>query len=205
MKFRRFLSLIPVILLTACNSPASAKDYKKDKPGTPEGYETLTLGAGCFWCVEAVYQQIPGVYSATSGYMGGKVANPTYSQVSTGTTGHVESVQVIYNPDKLSTAKLLQWFWGLHDPTQVDGQGADIGTQYRSVVFYHTPEQKKIAVASKKQAQKKFDKPIATTIEPAKSFYKAEENHQDFYFLNKNNGYSRAVIEPKLKKLNLEE
>ena len=204
MKLRRFFALIPVLVLTACNGQAADADFKKDQMDVPEGAETLTLGAGCFWCVEAVYQQIPGVYSAVSGYMGGHVAEPTYAQVCTGTTGHAEVVQVVYDPKKLPTEKLLEWFWDLHDPTQVDGQGADIGPQYRSMIFYHTDAQKKIAEASKKEAQKKKDKPIVTKIEKAKTFYKAEKNHQDFYFLNKSNGYNRAVIAPKLDKLHLQ-
>lgn len=204
MKLRKFLALIPVFILTACNGQAADTDFKKDQMEVPEGAETLTLGAGCFWCVEAVYQQIPGVYSVVSGYMGGHVANPTYEQVCTKTTGHVEVVQVVYDPKKLPTEKLLEWFWDLHDPTQADGQGADIGPQYRSVIFYHSDEQKKIAEASKKEAQKRKDKPIVTKIEKAKTFYKADANHQDFYFLNKGNGYSRGVIAPKLDKLKLQ-
>lgn len=204
MKFHQFFSLLFVLLLSACEAQPADDNFKKDLAEIPEGAKTITLGAGCFWCVEAVYQQIPGVYSAISGYMGGHIADPTYQQVTTGTTGHVEVLQVTYDPKKLPTEKLLDWFWQMHDPTQIDGQGADIGPQYRSVIFYHNDEQKKIAEASKKEAQKKHEKPIVTTIEKAKTFYQAEENHQDFYFLNKSNGYNRNVIAPKLEKLKLE-
>ncbi|MGE9266831.1 MAG: peptide-methionine (S)-S-oxide reductase MsrA [Verrucomicrobiales bacterium] len=199
-----FTVLLLPFLLLSCQAEEKKTDYKQDQDGVPEGFQTLTLGAGCFWCVEAVYQQIEGVHSAVSGYMGGHIANPTYEQVTSKTSGHVEVVQVVYNPEKLSTEKLLEWFWDLHDPTQADGQGADIGPQYLSTIFYHTEEQKKIAEASKKEAQKKFDKAIATSIKKAKTFYKAEGYHQDFYFLNKNHGYNRAVIAPKLDKLKLE-
>ncbi|WP_343123398.1 peptide-methionine (S)-S-oxide reductase MsrA [Haloferula sp. BvORR071] len=174
-------------------------------PKVPEGAETITLGAGCFWCVEAAFKQLDGVYSATSGYMGGTTANPTYEQVCGGSTGHAEVVQVVFDPKKVTGEKVLGWFWELHDPTSLNKQGADEGTQYRSAIFYHTDAQKTLAEASKKAAQEHFEKPIVTEIVKAGTFYPAENYHQDFYFLNKNkNGYCRMVIEPKLKKLKLD-
>lgn len=180
------------------------KDKAVDAKKIPEGAETITLGAGCFWCVEAVYQQLEGIYSATSGYMGGFVPNPTYEQVCQKNTGHVEVVQVVFDPKKIPASDVLAWFWELHDPTTKDRQGADVGPQYRSVIFYHSDEQKKIAEASMKAAQPHFKDPIVTEIREAKTFYEAEDYHQDFYFLNKSrNGYCRAVIQPKLLKLKL--
>lgn len=202
MKLRKFLALLPILALTACQGQTA--DFKKDQKEVPKDAETIVLGAGCFWCVESVYQQIPGVYSAVSGYMGGHVANPTYEQVCTATTGHAEVCKITYDPKKLPTAELLKWFWGMHDPTQANGQGADIGPQYRSVIFYNTAKQKNIAEQSKKVAQKSYKKPIVTSIEKEKTFYVADASHQDFYFLNRNNGYSRGVIAPKLEKLNLQ-
>ncbi len=167
--------------------------------------ETITLGAGCYWCVEAVFQQLDGVLTTTSGFMGGFIANPTYEQVSTKTTGHVEVIQLVYDPEKISTKTILKWFWKAHDPTDGGGQGADRGPQYRTTIFYHSPEQKALAEESKKIAQQAFDKPIATVIEKAEEFYKAPEDHQDYYFrMKKKNPYCRAVITPKLDQLNLE-
>ena len=164
----------------------------------------ITLGAGCFWCVEAALNQLDGIDSAISGYMGGHVENPTYEQVCTKQTGHVEVVQVNYDESSISTEKLLDWFWRLHDPTQPDGQGADIGPQYLTTIFYEDEAQKELAEASMKQAQEKFDRPIATKLRPAETFYPAEDYHQDYYFQNKSrNGYCQMVITPKLEKLGL--
>lgn len=174
-------------------------------PATPQGYETATFAAGCYWCVEAVYQQLDGVHSVTSGFIGGHVKNPSYEAVCTGKTGHAEAVQVVFDPKKISYQELLNWFWRLHDPTQLNGQGADHGTQYRSGIFYHSKEQQKLALASKKSAQKSFRHPIVTEITKATTFYPAKVSHQDYYRLNKNkNPYCRIVIAPKLKKLKLQ-
>jgi peptide-methionine (S)-S-oxide reductase len=174
-------------------------------PAVPAGHETATFGAGCFWCVEAVFKQIPGVDSVTSGYMGGKIEKPTYQQICETDTGHAEVVQIVFDPKKLSYDALLGWFWKLHDPTTLNRQGNDVGTQYRSVIFYHSDAQKAVAEAAKKTAQANFTDPIVTQIDPAATFWPAENYHQDYYFLNKNkNGYCRFVIEPKLKKLKLE-
>ena len=183
------------------------KEKAIDERGAPpEGSETITLGAGCFWCVEAVYQQLEGVHSVVSGYMGGFVPNPTYEQICQKNTGHIEVVRVIYNPKKIPTSDVLAWFWELHDPTSKDQQGADKGPQYRSAVFYHSEEQKKATEASMKEAQKIFQKPIVTEIRKAEKFWGAEDYHQDFYFLNKRrNGYCRIIIQPKLLKLKLKD
>nr|WP_035602639.1 peptide-methionine (S)-S-oxide reductase MsrA [Haloferula sp. BvORR071] len=209
MKRRNLLALLFLLPTIASCEPEKtmSEDAKKPAPmpKVPEGAETITLGAGCFWCVEAAFKQLDGVYSATSGYMGGTTANPTYEQVCGGSTGHAEVVQVVFDPKKVTGEKVLGWFWELHDPTSLNKQGADEGTQYRSAIFYHTDAQKTLAEASKKAAQEHFEKPIVTEIVKAGTFYPAENYHQDFYFLNKNkNGYCRMVIEPKLKKLKLD-
>nr|WP_050785657.1 peptide-methionine (S)-S-oxide reductase MsrA [Pedosphaera parvula] len=173
-------------------------------PKIPEGAESITLGAGCFWCTEAVFQQIPGVISVTSGYMGGETKNPTYEQICTGKTGHAEVSRVVFDPKKTSLEKILQVFWNAHDPTSLNRQGGDIGTQYRSAIFYNTDAQKQVAEKSKAEAGKEFTKPIVTEITKAQEFYSAEDYHQDYYRLNKNrNPYCQMVIAPKLKKLGL--
>lgn len=183
---------------------ASMKDNPVDSRKVPEQHDVITLGGGCFWCVEAVYQQLEGVHAATSGYMGGHVENPTYEQVCSKTSGHVEVVQLKFDPEIIPLEDILAWFWELHDPTTKDRQGADVGPQYRSAIFFGNDGQKAIAEASLKAAQEHFDKPIVTEIRKAPTFYPAEDLHQNYYFLNKNsNGYCRAVIQPKLKKLKL--
>lgn len=165
--------------------------------------ETATLGAGCFWCVEAVFQSLKGVESVTSGYSGGNVKNPSYKEVTTGNTGHAEAIQIKFNPDVISYEEILEVFWRTHDPTTLNQQGPDIGSQYRSVIFYHSKEQKKIAEKSKKDADTSgyFDDSIVTSIEPFKNFYVAEEYHQDFYKKNPNQPYCQFRINPKIKKL----
>ena len=174
-------------------------------PEIPAGAETATLGAGCFWCIDAAYRQLDGVYSATSGYMGGSTKNPTYQQICDGDSGHAEVVKVVFDPKKISYEKILTWFWDLHDPTTLNRQGNDSGTQYRSAIFYHSPEQKKLAEASKTAAKGKFSDPIVTEITLATEFYPAENYHQNYYNENKSkNPYCRFIIEPKLKKLKLD-
>ena len=162
--------------------------------------ETATLGGGCFWCTEAIYQMIPGVKSVASGYAGGTKENPTYKEVCTGTTGHAEVIQVVYDPKVVSYDKILETFWDAHDPTTLNRQGNDAGTQYRSVIFYNNDAQKAAAEKSKAAAQKHFDKPIVTQIVPLTKFYKAEDYHQDYYRNNSNQGYCRAIIRPKVEK-----
>jgi peptide-methionine (S)-S-oxide reductase len=167
--------------------------------------EVATFGAGCFWCVEAVLEQLDGVTEVSSGYMGGTVENPTYRAVCEGTTGHAEVVQVTFDPSVISYDKLLDWFWQLHDPTTLNRQGADVGTQYRSAIFYHSDAQRVAAEAAKKKAQADFSDPIVTEITEAVTYYLGEDYHQDYYRLNKQQGYCRAVIAPKLRKLDLED
>lgn len=165
--------------------------------------EKATLGGGCFWCLEAVYERIDGVKSVVSGYAGGKVANPTYGQVCTGKTGHAEVVQIEYDPKVLSYERLLKLFWDCHDPTTLNRQGGDVGTQYRSVIFYHDQKQKEVAEKSKAAAGASglFSNPIVTEILPLPTFYKAENYHQDYFQNNPNAPYCTFVIKPKLKKL----
>lgn len=147
-------------------------------PDEPARTETVSFGAGCFWQVEAAYRELAGVVDTAVGYEGGHVPNPTYEQVCTGTTGHAEVAQVTYDPERISLDELLEVYWRIHDPTQVDRQGPDVGTQYRSVIFYADETQKRTAEASKVAEQAKYKQPIATSIEPATGFYRAEEYHQ---------------------------
>jgi peptide-methionine (S)-S-oxide reductase len=167
--------------------------------------EVATLGAGCFWCIEAVLEQLDGVADVTSGYMGGQVANPTYEAVSSGASGHAEVVQVTFDPRVLPYAELLDWFWRLHDPTTLNRQGNDVGTQYRSAIFVHSAAQRATAEASMRAAQSAFPRPIVTEITDASTYYVAEGYHQDYYRGNKSQGYCRLVIRPKLHKLGLDE
>lgn len=165
-------------------------------------YELATFGAGCFWCVEAVFQQLQGVQQVVSGYAGGQVDNPTYQQVCSGTTGHAEVVQITFDPAAISYAELLEVFWRTHDPTTLNRQGADVGTQYRSAIFYHSEEQKRIAEQSlaETDATNLWPNPIVTEIAPFDRFYEAEAYHQDYYRLNGNQMYCRMVIDPKVRK-----
>lgn len=165
--------------------------------------EKITLGMGCFWCGEAVYQQIKGVLGVESGYSGGDVKNPTYREVSMETTGHAEVIQIEFDPEIISLSDILSVFWEMHNPTSLNRQGADIGTQYRSIILYHSEKQKNLAKKQIELLDKEnyFDKPIVTEIKKFEEFYPAEKYHQDFYSNNKNNGYCRFVIKPKLEKL----
>lgn len=168
--------------------------------------ETAMFGAGCFWCSEAVLQKMPGVKSVTSGYAGGSVPRPTYKQVCSGKTGHAEVVQVVFDPLVVSYRQLLDVFWRMHDPTTANRQGADVGTQYRSVIFYYSPSQKAAAEASKRtvEASGRLGGPVVTEIVPAADFFPAEEHHQDYYNRNADAPYCRFVIVPKLKKLGMD-
>jgi len=174
-------------------------------PQAPEGAEVITLGAGCFWCTEAVYQQLPGVLNATSGYMGGHAPNPTYENICEGDSGHAEVTRVVFDPAKLPLNKVLDAFWKMHDPTTLNRQGADVGTQYRSAIFYESEAQREAAETSKAAAQGKFQDPIVTEITKAGVFYPAERYHQDYYKLNKGrNPYCQIVIGPKLEKMGMD-
>jgi peptide-methionine (S)-S-oxide reductase len=165
-------------------------------------FEVATLGGGCFWCVEAIYQDVAGVQKIVSGYAGGKLDNPTYQQVCTGTTGHAEVVQVTFDPAIISYEDILYIFWRTHDPTSLNRQGADVGTQYRSVIYYHNDEQKAIAEASKAEtdASELWPRPIVTEIAPFTKFYEAEDYHQNYYSQNPHQPYCMAVIDPKVRK-----
>lgn len=167
----------------------------------PMKTETAILGGGCFWCVEAVYERLPGVLSVTSGYAGGHTENPTYEQIGTGKTGHAEVVQIEYDPEKISYDKIIDLFWDAHDPTTLNRQGADVGPQYRSIILTQNDDETKIAKESKERAQAKFKSPIVTEIVPLEKFYPAEDYHQDFYRENPMHPYNLAVIRPKLQKL----
>jgi peptide-methionine (S)-S-oxide reductase len=165
--------------------------------------ETATFGSGCFWCTEAVFQRLKGVESVMSGYSGGFVENPSYEEVCTGTTGHAEATQVKYDPAQISFEELLEVFWKTHDPTTLNQQGNDFGPQYRSAIFYHNDEQRRLAEEYKKKldAARIWDKPIVTEITPFTNFYPAENYHQDYFNRNPNQPYCAYIIRPKLKKL----
>jgi methionine-S-sulfoxide reductase len=164
--------------------------------------EKITLGSGCFWCTEAIFQRLNGVTKVESGYCGGEVANPTYDEVCSGTSGHAEVVQVTYNSDKISLYDILEVFFKTHDPTTLNRHGADIGTQYRSVIFYHSGEQRKTAISliTALNNEKIWTNPIVTKVEQFDKFYAAESYHQNYFNENKNQGYCRFVIVPKLEK-----
>ena len=166
----------------------------------PMKTEKATLGGGCFWCVEAVYERLPGILSVTSGYAGGQTENPTYEQIGTGKTGHAEVVQIEYDPDKISYEKIIDLFWDAHDPTTLNRQGADVGTQYRSIILTANDDEARIAKESRDRAQTKSRSPIVTEIVPLEKFYPAEDYHQDFYRENPMHPYNLAVTRPKLKK-----
>jgi peptide-methionine (S)-S-oxide reductase len=164
--------------------------------------EVATLAGGCFWCLEAVYNQLRGVLKVESGYAGGHIPNPNYQQVCTGGTGHAEVVQVTFDPEVITFRDLLEIFFTIHDPTTLNRQGADVGTQYRSAIFYHTPEQKETAeqIISEMTAEKVWDNQIVTEVTPLKDFYPAEDYHQEYYLNNPSQGYCRVVIAPKVAK-----
>jgi len=166
-------------------------------------YKTATFGSGCFWCTEAIFQKLNGVYHVTSGYSGGKRENPTYDQVCSGTTGHAEVINIQFDQEQISFEELLEVFWKTHDPTTLNRQGADVGTQYRSVIFYHDEQQKELAEQYKKKLNEAgiFDKAIVTEISPFQKFYPAEKYHQDYYNNNPAQPYCSFVITPKIEKL----
>lgn len=171
------------------------------KGGTMAKLEKATFGAGCFWCVEAVFERLEGVQAVVAGYAGGTKPNTTYKEVCTGKTGHAEVARVTFDPATISYERLLEVFWDAHDPTTLDRQGADVGTQYRSVIFYHDEKQKVAAKKSKREAQKAFDDQIVTEIKPLTNFSEAENYHQDYFQNNPNAPYCVFVIKPKLEKM----
>lgn len=182
------------------NQPMNAQS-DPPKPAQPAATETATFAGGCFWCMEAVFERLDGVKSVVSGYAGGKTVNPTYEDVCSGETGHAETIQIEFDPKKISYHDLLDIFWHAHDPTTLNRQGADTGTQYRSVIFYQNAAQKEEAEKSKKAAAADFDAPIVTEIVPLTHFYQAEAYHQDYFRNHPNAPYCYFVIQPKLRKL----
>ena len=199
---RRFvlITLLITIMHTVLAADPSPSLAATSTPTTA----TAVFGGGCFWCMEAVFQNLPGITKITSGFAGGTTPNPTYDQVCTGRTGHAEVLQISYDPAKVSYNQLLDLFWRAHDPTTLNRQGADSGTQYRSIILTATPEQATEAEASKKKAAAQFPDPIVTEIKPLVAFYPAENYHQNYYKENKDkNPYCQVVIAPKLKKLGL--
>ncbi|MBK7374349.1 MAG: peptide-methionine (S)-S-oxide reductase MsrA [Chitinophagaceae bacterium] len=207
-----FISVISFAGLSSCaqkdnsnkkNNKMNASTSLSNIPGsTPLTLDTATFGTGCFWCTEAIFQQLEGVEKVTSGYSGGTVANPTYEEVCSKTTGHAECLNILYNPKKISFDELLEIFWQTHDPTTLNRQGADVGPQYRSVIFYHNEEQKAKAAKYRSELDKSgaFNNPIVTTLEPFTVFYPAEAYHQNYYRNNTSEGYCQFVIRPKVEK-----
>jgi peptide-methionine (S)-S-oxide reductase len=196
------LLLIPVIIIFAYNFNNNEEFEKEYIMNENNSLEKATFGSGCFWCTEAIFEKLNGVESVVSGYSGGTVVNPTYKEVTTGRTGHAEVTQIIFDPKIISFKELLEVFWQTHDPTTLNQQGNDVGTQYRSAIFYHNEEQKKLAEEYKKKLEdaKVFEDPIVTEITKFDVFYTAEDYHQDYYEQNKSQPYCSFVITPKVDK-----
>ena len=197
---RRLLVLrlgLPALLLAGALSAVAQTNIMNH---SSHQLEIATFGGGCFWCTEAVFQMLPGVRSVTNGYAGGTTLNPSYKQVCEGNTGHAEVIQIKYDPTVISYEKLLATFWEAHDPTTLNRQGADTGTQYRSIILYSSEAQKAAAAKSKAEAQKHFRQPIVTEIVPLVKFYPAEDYHQNYFRNNPNQPYCRIVIGPKVEK-----
>jgi peptide-methionine (S)-S-oxide reductase len=195
-----FLGLIiPLYSGILTNDPGN---MNKNIDNPDNKYEKITLGAGCFWCVEAIFEKLEGVKEVGSGYSGGKIANPTYREVTSGRTGHAEVIQVTYDPEVIPPEKLLEIFFMTHDPTTLNRQGADVGTQYRSAIFYHTEQQKKIAgeIKASLEKEKIWPDPVVTEITPFTAFYQAEDYHQEYFRNNPEQAYCRMVITPKIEK-----
>jgi peptide-methionine (S)-S-oxide reductase len=190
------------LALVSCAQSNQKSQQKKQENMSANGKEIATFGAGCFWCVEAVFQQMDGVEKVVSGYTGGQIANPTYKEVCSGLTGHAEVCQITYNPEKVSFEELLEVFWKTHDPTTINRQGNDVGTQYRSAIFYHNEKQQLTAEKIKREldASGAFSSAITTEIAPITPFYVAEDYHQNYYNQNGNQPYCSFVIRPKLEK-----
>jgi|WetSurMetagenome_2_1015567.scaffolds.fasta_scaffold32784_4 peptide-methionine (S)-S-oxide reductase len=208
---KRIGLIIPIVFIYFFTSSGCEKrvtnvhSEKKTEIGDTNNMDSLqiaTFGSGCFWCTEAIFERLNGVVKVESGYSGGKVENPTYEEVCTGTTGHAEVTQITYDPSIISFDELLEVFWKTHDPTTLNRQGNDVGTQYRSVIFYHNEEQKELAENYKVELDKSgvWDNPIVTEISPFTNFYLAEKYHQEYYNNNPNQGYCTFVITPKVEK-----
>jgi peptide-methionine (S)-S-oxide reductase len=206
MKMTLLIIAVSFTIIWGCKneSTKAQSEIGRDKGANQQmdNLEKATLGSGCFWCTEAVFERLNGVNSVVSGYAGGKTDNPTYEEVCSGSTGHAEVTQITYDPSVISYDELLEVFWKTHDPTTLNRQANDVGTQYRSVIFYHNEEQKELAEKYKSELDKSgaWDKPIVTEISPFTKFYFAEGYHQDYYNNNPNQGYCAFVIAPKVKK-----
>lgn len=192
--------IFAALLASATPLVALAATSPGKTPATPSASETLTLGGGCFWCLEAVFEELKGVTSVVSGYAGGHVKDPDYEQVSSGTTGHAEVVQITFDPKVISRAVILQAFFTIHDPTELNRQGNDVGTQYRSIAFYRDAEQKAAIEKAIAAAHSEYSGTIVTQVEPFRHFYKAEDYHQEYYKLHGHQPYCELVIAPKVAK-----
>ncbi len=201
------LSLVLSLIFSSCTAkekPFVKEEFKEPvKVKVKEGMEVATFAGGCFWCTEAVFLEIKGVEKVVSGYIGGKTVNPTYKDICTGETGHAEAIQITFNPNEVAYEDLLEIFFGTHDPTTLNRQGADVGTQYRSEIFYHSETQKTKAenYIQLLEKEKLYDKKIVTKVSSATKFYPAEDYHQNYYNQNSSQGYCQMVIAPKLEKL----
>lgn len=202
MKISKHILIVGVILFSSCMGISQNKEKIMSKKKDMEKLDTAVFGSGCFWCTEAIFEEVKGVKKAESGYAGGEVSNPTYREVCSGATGHAEVVRVLYDPEEVGFEELLEIFWKTHNPTTLNRQGADVGTQYRSVIFYTSENQKQIAERIKKELDESgaWDNPIVTEIVPLDKFYPAEEHHQDYFEKNPYEGYCQFVIGPKMKK-----
>jgi len=202
----KILSAVVLIVFTTFTKSHAQQSKKTTNVMDSTELKKATFGAGCFWCVEAVFEEIKGVQSVVAGYAGGHVKNPTYREVSSGKTGHAEVARITFDPSVVTFEQLLEVFWHTHNPTTKNRQGADVGPQYRSVIFYHSDEQKEVAEASLYKTDKSglWDEPIVTEIEPISNYSKAENYHQNYYENNPNAGYCTVVIAPKLKKFRKE-
>jgi methionine-S-sulfoxide reductase len=200
----RTIAILIFILtsLSSCSQELGKSKEKKEPRKKIVSNDTITLGGGCYWCVEAVYEMLDGVVDVRSGYSGGKIENPSYEAVCTGKTGHAEVIQIAFDSTKTSIDEILKVFFTVHDPTTLNRQGADVGTQYRSVIFYHNDEQKRIAtdIITALNGQKVYSSKIVTEVSPMTVFYLAEDYHQDYYERNSEQGYCRMVIQPKIEK-----
>ena len=199
----RFILSLALLLTVAIGGRAQGQQTAAKSSSQNKKMALATFGAGCFWCVEAVFQDVKGVEKVVSGYAGGKIANPTYREVCSGLTGHAEVTQLTYDPSVVSFDELLEVFWGTHDPTTPNRQGADVGTQYRSAIFYHTDEQRRVAEEDKQKLndEKAFPNPVVTEIVPFTQFFPAEDYHQNYFNLNGSQPYCQMVIRPKVDKM----
>lgn len=193
-----------MILVVQCTTASDQASAETEREMMSDTLAIATFGGGCFWCTEAIFERVQGVKGAVSGYSGGQVKNPSYREVTTGRTGHAEVIQITYDPDIVSYTELLEIFFKTHDPTTLNRQGADVGTQYRSVVFYHTAEQKETveAIIRELEKEKIWNDPIVTEVTAFDTFYEAEDYHQEYFDNNPGQGYCRIVIQPKIDKLN---